>query len=96
MDDPREFFLQPNDTWHRRYEALRAFFIDGRPLKSIAEQFGYRLSSLKSMVCRFRTSCDNGTLPPFFCPMLAVDPLVGAVAKIKKDRNQPLSQIADS
>lgn len=95
MDDLREFFLQPNDTWHRRYEALRAFFIDGRPLKSIAEQFGYRLSSLKSMVCRFRASCANGTPPPFFCPIHAVDPLVGAVAKIKKVRYQPLSPITD-
>jgi hypothetical protein len=98
MDDLlcRQFFFQPNDTWHRRYEALRAFFIDGRSLKSIAEQFGYRLSSLKSIVCRFRASCDNGTPPPFFGRMRAVDQLVGAVAKIKKDRNQPRSQIADS
>ena len=26
------FFLQPTDTWHRRYEALRAVFVEHRPL----------------------------------------------------------------
>jgi hypothetical protein len=43
MDDPRcrQFFLEPTETYHRQYEAIRAFFVEGRRLKEIAQQFGY-------------------------------------------------------
>jgi hypothetical protein len=38
MDDIpcRQFFLEPVETYHRQYEALRAFFVQGRQLKEIA------------------------------------------------------------
>ena len=47
MDDTgcRGFFLAPVATYHRQYEALRAFFIEGRRLQDIAQQFGYRETS---------------------------------------------------
>ena len=38
----RQFFLEPAETYHRQYEALRAFFVDGRRLNDIAQQFGYQ------------------------------------------------------
>ena len=30
MDDPRcrQFFLEPTETYHRKYEAIRAFFVE--------------------------------------------------------------------
>jgi hypothetical protein len=98
MDDPLscQFFSQPVATWHRRYEALRAYFIDKRSLPSIAEQFGYRLSALKSIVCRFRASCNNGTPPPFSFQMPVDDHPVADAVKINRDRNQPPSQTAGS
>ena len=63
----RQFFLEPAETYHRRYEALRAFFVDGRRLKDIAQQFGYQESSLRSLVCRFRNHLKTDTVPPFLC-----------------------------
>jgi hypothetical protein len=44
MDDARcrQFFLEPTETYHRQYEALRAFFVEKRRLKDIAQQFGYQ------------------------------------------------------
>ena len=68
MDDElcREFFLQPQVNSHRRYEALRACILDGQPLAAVADRFGYRVSSLKSMLCRFRASFANGGPSPFF------------------------------
>src|SRR4030095_10332784 len=62
MDDTgcRGFFLAPVATYHRQYEALRAFFIEGRRLHDIAQQFGYRETSLRSMVCRFRAQVQAG------------------------------------
>ena len=69
MDDPgcRGFFLEPVATYHRQYEALRAFFMEGRRLHDIAQQFGYRETSLRSMVCRFRAQVYAGEVPPFLC-----------------------------
>ena len=61
----RGFFLEPVATSHRQYEALRAFFIEGRCLHDIAQQFGYRETSLRSMVCRFRAQVQAGEVPPF-------------------------------
>jgi hypothetical protein len=67
MDDTgcRGFFLAPVATYHRRYEALRAFFIEGRRLQDIAAQLGYRATSLRSMVCRLRAQGHAGEVPPF-------------------------------
>jgi hypothetical protein len=41
MDDTacRAFFAQPTNPCHRRYEALRAVFVDSRSPKDVAEQF---------------------------------------------------------
>ena len=58
-------FLAPVATYHRQYEALRAFCIEGRRLYDIAQQFGYRETSLRSMVCRFRAQVQAGEVPPF-------------------------------
>jgi transposase len=38
------FFLHPVQEWQRRYEALRASFVDRLPAKVIAERFGYSVS----------------------------------------------------
>jgi helix-turn-helix protein len=77
----RLFFLQPQQTVQRRYEALRAYFLDGRPLADIAEHFGYRRSSLKSLVCRFRAACARGQPSPFFFRTAAAAPPAGAASK---------------
>jgi hypothetical protein len=67
MDDSRcrEFFLKPTEIYHRQYEALRAFFVEGRRLEEIAQQFGYQESSLRSLVCRFRAQAQTNDLRPF-------------------------------
>ena len=87
----RQFFLQPGQTNQRRYEALRAYFVEGRPLAAIADQFGYRVSSLKSMVCRFRSACGQDGPPPFFCPTPAAAPPGDAAPTSGTGRNRPPS-----
>ena len=56
MDDAccREFFSQPAQPYHRRYEALRAVFLEGRSQKEVAERFGFQCSSLRQLVYEFR------------------------------------------
>ena len=69
MDDTRyrEFFSQPVNLYHRRYEALRAVFVEGRAQKSVAEVFGFEERSLRQLVYEFREQCRNPTdASPFF------------------------------
>jgi hypothetical protein len=67
MDDTpcRRFFLEPDQPLHRRYAALRAFFIDSLSLPVIAEQFGTTYHTVRSWVRDFRAACRAGHVPPF-------------------------------
>jgi hypothetical protein len=63
----REFFAHPTHPYHRRYEALRAVFLDGRPQREVAEHFGYRYGTLRQLVYEFRRhGHDRGGGSPFF------------------------------
>ena len=68
-----QFFLEPQQTYQRQYEALRAIVVDGEPLSHVAERFGYKVPTLKSMACRFRANCRRGVPPPFFSRMAEDD-----------------------
>jgi hypothetical protein len=91
----RQYFLAPQQTSHRRYEALRAVFLGGEPLAVVAQRFGYKVSALKSMACRFRAACRCGGAPPFSFPMAAGD-IPGRVARMVAGRNCPRSRIAEN
>ena len=52
--DPAQAFLVPQNSTHRQYEALRAYFVDGLPGPQVAERFGYTLGSLRQLVHQFR------------------------------------------
>ena len=67
MDDSRclRFFLEPTDTLHRRYEALRAYFVERRPLKPIAQEFGYTYNTPRGVIADFRARCRQDQIPPF-------------------------------
>jgi len=49
-----DVFLDPQNTTHRQYEALRAYFVDKRPGPEVARQFGYTLGSLHQLIHQFR------------------------------------------
>jgi hypothetical protein len=70
MDDVacRRFFLQPTQTYHRQYEALRAFFVEHRPLGDIARHFGYSYDTVRSLVRDFRSQCLRDDDSPFSPP----------------------------
>lgn len=65
----RKFFAEPGHVQQRRYEALRAVFLDERSQREVAETFGYQYDSLRQMVREFRQRChaaDDSTESPFF------------------------------
>jgi hypothetical protein len=64
----RRFFLEPTQTLHRRYEALRAVFVDQQPQMDVAKHFGYTYATLRRLVSDFRAHCRTGQVPPFSFP----------------------------
>ena len=88
------FFLEPQQTFQRRYEALRAIFVDGEPIDQVAARFGYKLSALKSMASRFRADCRRGVTTPFFTPTDADDHPGQAPANTSHAPNRPKSPTA--
>ena len=62
------FFLEPHQTLHRRYEALRAVFVDRQPQTAVAKRFGYTYDTLRRLVSDFRAQCQAGQIPPFSLP----------------------------
>jgi hypothetical protein len=98
MDDApcRQFFVAPQQTFHRRYEALRAFFVDGRPLADIAAQFGYKTDALKAMISKFRAQYRSGQTPPFSFLTAEDDLPIGHAAKTSTAPMSPQSPIGDS
>lgn len=93
MDDQpcRDFFLRPRSTSHRRYEALRAFFIEGRPPADIAVQFGYKPAALKVLISRFRHGIRGQAVPPFSSPTAAGDHRAGRAVRTAMGRTRPPS-----
>ena len=80
MRDPKGYFERPTHPYHRRYEALRARFLEGLASLEVARRFGYTPHSFEVLASRFA----RDDLPPFFR-----DPLRG-----RQDRpvRQPLRE----
>ena len=49
------FFTQPVIDWQKRYEALRAVFVDRLPGSVVAERFGYSPGYIRVLCHQFRT-----------------------------------------
>jgi hypothetical protein len=48
------FFSQPVLAWQRRYEALRAYFVDRLPTQLVAERFGFSPGYVRLLCHQFR------------------------------------------
>jgi hypothetical protein len=52
--DLAQVFVVPQNSTHRQYEALRAYFVDRLPGREAARRFGYTLGSFHQLVHQFR------------------------------------------
>ncbi|MBT9161189.1 MAG: hypothetical protein DDT26_02493 [Dehalococcoidia bacterium] len=48
------FFLHPDSQWQRRYEALRAIFVERQPPAVVARQFNYSPAYMRLLAHQFR------------------------------------------
>jgi len=60
-----EFFLNPTDPMQRRYEALRASFVEGLSAHEVAKKFDYSVHTVNAL----RRDFKAGSLQPFFLPL---------------------------
>jgi transposase-like protein len=60
-----EFFLNPTHPMQRRYEALRASFVEGLSAHEVAKKFGYSVHTLNALRRDFKAD----SLQPFFLPL---------------------------
>ena len=51
---PEDFFLQPRALAQKQYEALRMYFIEKKPAKKVARNFGYTYRGFTTLVSDFR------------------------------------------
>ena len=70
-------FLEPANATHRRYEALRAYFVEKLSCTEAAERFGYTPGSFRVLVHKFRVDPHR----TFFVP-----PQKGPKTAPKRDR----------
>ena len=61
----KKFFLDPDDPMQKRYEALRASFVDELSAGHVAKKFGYSIHTINAL----RRDFKSGSLQPFFRPL---------------------------
>lgn len=52
--DLAQAFLEPRNTTHRQYEALRSYFVEELPAAEVAALFGYTVGSFHQLAHQFR------------------------------------------
>ncbi len=63
----KDYFLNPSTIAQKKYEALRAFFIDKLPAKEVAAKFEYTYRAFTSLVADFKKSRkERPEEEPFF------------------------------
>jgi hypothetical protein len=77
LTDLARFFLQPQNSTHRQYEALRAYFVEGLSSAEAARRGGYTPGSFRVLVHQFRQNPER----QFFLP-----PAKGPKTAPKKER----------
>lgn len=81
LTSPARFFLEPEQARQRQYEALRAYFVEGRSTADVAQAFGYTQGSFRVLCHHFRHDRDR----VFF-----VEPSRGPHEQPKKSRARRL------
>src|SRR6266536_3474907 len=87
LTDLARFFLEPSNTTHRQYEALRAYFVEHLPSAEAARRFGYTPGSFRVLCHEFRR---NPRRPFFLSPVKSPqavpkkEPVRGTIVALRK------------
>ena len=87
LTDLSHVFLEPVNSTHRQYEALRAFFVEGLSSAEAARRFGYTPGSFRVLCHEFRQNPHrNFFLPPSKGPQAfpKTDPVREQIIALRK------------
>jgi len=87
LTDLSRVFLEPVNSTHRQYEALRAFFVEGLSSSEAARRFGYTPGSFRVLCHEFRQNPHrNFFLPPSKGPQASpkTDPVRDQIIALRK------------
>ena len=59
------YFLTPEQPTHRRYEALRAVFVEEEPMQDVAQRFDVSYGTIRNWASEFSRTYQAGETPPF-------------------------------
>ena len=96
--DLAHVFLAPQNSTHRQYEALRAYFVDRLPAAEVAGRFGYTVGSLHQLAHQLRQNPARQFFAepprPGAKSSEAVQQQMGITPESTKDRfaNRPISR----
>jgi len=60
------YFIEPSSTVHKQYLAMKRFFADGCSAEEVANETGYAVSTVYSMVRDFKKRFNDESEDPFF------------------------------
>ena len=64
----QQFFLHPGAIAQRRYEVLRAVFVDEDTALDVAQRFSLSHGTVRNWVSQFGAQLERGEPPPFSIP----------------------------
>jgi len=85
MDDLTQFFLNPQQPVHRRYEILRALYVDDLSANEVAQKFECSVHTVNAMRRDFKKAIRSGEHPTFF-----VSPRPGRKPRDNRDKLKEL------
>ncbi len=59
------YFSTPEQPTHRRYEALRAVFVEDEPMQDVAQRFDVSYGTIRNWASEFSRNYEAGETPPF-------------------------------
>ena len=99
MIDHAEVFRQPTRRAHIRYEALRAYYVDGLSARQAADKFGYTYGSFKNLCMAFRRNPTDDFFWPRPKPLppttKSPDPRPERIVALRKQHNASIYQIVE-
>src|SRR5881397_701813 len=80
LTDLARFFLEPSNTTHRQYEALRAYFVEHLRSAEAARRFGYTPGSFRVLCHEFRRNPRR----PFFVSLIKSPQVVPKKERVRE------------
>jgi hypothetical protein len=94
--DLAQLFLTPQNTAHRQYEALRAYFVERLPGAEVARRFGYTVGSLQQLVHQFRQQPDRRFFADAPRPGIKADDAIRQRIIDLRKQNQSIYDISEA